>query len=39
MRTAARNFAATKARGEYLLFMDDDNVANSNEVRADRRSP
>ena len=30
---AARNFAATKASGEYLLFMDDDNVANSNEVR------
>jgi len=30
---AARNFAAMKARGEYLLFMDDDNVANANEVR------
>jgi glycosyltransferase involved in cell wall biosynthesis len=29
---AARNTAAAKARGEYLLFMDDDNVAMENEI-------
>ncbi|KAK3255918.1 hypothetical protein CYMTET_34923, partial [Cymbomonas tetramitiformis] len=31
--SSARNFAASKARGEYLLFMDDDNYAMANEVR------
>lgn len=30
---AARNNAARRARGEFLLFMDDDNVARSREVR------
>ncbi len=30
---AARNNAARHARGEYLLFMDDDNVARADEVR------
>ena len=30
----ARNLAASKARGEYLLFMDDDNWAKSGEVSA-----
>ncbi len=29
---AARNRAATHARGEYLLFMDDDNIARAEEV-------
>ncbi len=29
---AARNRAAQSARGEYLLFMDDDNVAMANEL-------
>ena len=29
----ARNYAASKAAGEYLLFMDDDNVAKPDEVR------
>lgn len=29
---AARNRAAAAARGEYLLFMDDDNLATANEV-------
>jgi O-antigen biosynthesis protein len=29
---AARNKAAAQARGEYLLFMDDDNVAKPHEV-------
>jgi O-antigen biosynthesis protein len=29
---AARNAAARAARGEYLLFMDDDNVAKASEV-------
>jgi glycosyltransferase involved in cell wall biosynthesis len=29
---AARNRAAREARGEYLLFMDDDNFAKPNEV-------
>lgn len=29
---AARNRAAREARGEYLLFMDDDNVAKPGEV-------
>eukprot|EP00238_Polyblepharides_amylifera_P005084 CAMPEP_0196593820 /NCGR_PEP_ID=MMETSP1081-20130531/76657_1 /TAXON_ID=36882 /ORGANISM="Pyramimonas amylifera, Strain CCMP720" /LENGTH=376 /DNA_ID=CAMNT_0041917915 /DNA_START=48 /DNA_END=1175 /DNA_ORIENTATION=- len=31
---AARNLAAKRSRGEYLLFMDDDNVAKPNEVTA-----
>jgi GT2 family glycosyltransferase len=30
---AARNNAARHARGDYLLFMDDDNVARPDEVR------
>jgi glycosyltransferase involved in cell wall biosynthesis len=30
--TATRNAAARLARGEYLLFMDDDNVARPHEV-------
>ena len=29
---AARNTAARHARGEFLLFMDDDNVAKPNEI-------
>jgi glycosyltransferase involved in cell wall biosynthesis len=29
---AARNRAAAEARGEYLLFMDDDNVAKPHEI-------
>lgn len=29
---AARNIAARVARGEYLLFMDDDNYAKPNEI-------
>ena len=29
---AARNTAARHARGEFLLFMDDDNVAKTNEI-------
>ena len=29
---AARNVAATMARGRYLLFMDDDNVARPEEI-------
>jgi GT2 family glycosyltransferase/tetratricopeptide (TPR) repeat protein len=29
---AARNLAARHARGEYLLFMDDDNVAKPEEI-------
>jgi glycosyltransferase involved in cell wall biosynthesis/predicted Zn-dependent protease len=29
---AARNVAARHARGEYLLFMDDDNLAKPNEL-------
>src|SRR5208337_769952 len=29
---AARNRAAAEARGEFLLFMDDDNVAKPNEI-------
>lgn len=29
---AARNLAARESRGEYLLFMDDDNYAKSNEI-------
>ena len=29
---AARNLAARHARGEYLLFMDDDNIAKPNEL-------
>lgn len=28
----ARNWAARHARGEYVLFMDDDNVAKPNEI-------
>ncbi len=39
---AARNRAAMQARGEYLLFMDDDNIARPEEietfVRAGRHS-
>jgi glycosyltransferase involved in cell wall biosynthesis len=39
---AARNAAAREAKGEYLLFMDDDNLAKPNElevlVRAATRS-
>ncbi len=31
-RGAARNAAARAARGEYLLFMDDDNCAKPNEI-------
>lgn len=31
--SAARNAAARLARGRYLLFMDDDNVAKPHEVR------
>ena len=30
--SAARNFAASMARGEYLLFMDDDNIARPTEI-------
>lgn len=30
---AARNRAAREARGEYLMFMDDDNVAKPGEIR------
>ena len=30
----ARNLAASKGRGEYLLFMDDDNAAKPGEVSA-----
>lgn len=30
---AARNAAANMARGKYLIFMDDDNVAKPHEVR------
>lgn len=30
---AARNTAAHHARGEFLLFMDDDNLAKPNEIR------
>ena len=30
--SAARNFAASMARGEYLLFMDDDNIARPAEI-------
>ena len=30
----ARNLAASKAKGEYLLFMDDDNAAKPGEVSA-----
>lgn len=29
---AARNHAARRARGDYLLFMDDDNVAKPHEI-------
>jgi O-antigen biosynthesis protein len=29
---AARNLAASKARGKYLLFMDDDNFAKPDEL-------
>ncbi len=29
---AARNAAATRARGEFLLFMDDDNLARPEEI-------
>jgi glycosyltransferase involved in cell wall biosynthesis len=29
---AARNLAASHARGEYLIFHDDDNIAEGNEV-------
>jgi glycosyltransferase involved in cell wall biosynthesis len=29
---AARNHAARRARGEYLLFMDDDNIAKPHEI-------
>ncbi len=29
---AARNLAATRARGRFLMFMDDDNVAKPHEV-------
>lgn len=29
---AARNVAARQARGEYLMFMDDDNIAKPNEL-------
>jgi O-antigen biosynthesis protein len=29
---AARNNSASHARGEYLLFMDDDNIAKQNEL-------
>mmetsp|Transcript_10981 Transcript_10981/g.17954 ORF Transcript_10981/g.17954 Transcript_10981/m.17954 type:complete len:828 (+) Transcript_10981:247-2730(+) len=29
---AARNAAAKHARGEYILFMDDDNIAKSHEI-------
>ncbi|HTV48420.1 MAG TPA: glycosyltransferase [Phycisphaerae bacterium] len=29
---AARNSAASCARGEYILFMDDDNIAEPNEI-------
>ena len=29
---AARNSAAALARGDYLLFMDDDNLAKSNMI-------
>lgn len=34
----ARNLAATQAAGEYLLFMDDDNVATPNAVETFRHS-
>lgn len=31
---AARNLAAKSAKGEYLLFHDDDNIAEPNEIEA-----
>ncbi len=36
--SVARNLAAEHAAGEYLLFMDDDNVATPNAVEIFRRS-
>lgn len=30
---AARNFGASRTTGEYLIFMDDDNVAKPGEIR------
>ncbi len=35
---AARNRAATHARGEYLLFMDDDNIARPEEIETFTRA-